>query len=229
MSLKRYIAVGDNHGALINKPTEARFLEFLKDYKPHHRIHLGDAFDFANLRRGADPQEEGDDMEPDLTAGYLFLEKYRPTVFLSGNHDHRLWKLQEDARGLVRKFARDGVTEILRYLKSINCQFAGEYNIRTVYQLGSVAFLHGFSANINAPAEHASVYGDCVMGHLHRNEQKAAKRFGGATGTCVGGLGDFDKMTYASQRLATHMWGRGWAYGEHNEKTGKTTVQVFIA
>jgi hypothetical protein len=229
MSYKRYCCVGDNHGNLIHRPTAERFHSFCKDYRPQIRIHLGDNWDFCNLRRGADPKEEGDDMEPDLTAGFNFLERFRPTVFLAGNHDARLWRLTQDARGLVRKFARDGVAQILDYLKGINCHYVGDYDIRNVYKLGSVTFLHGFSANINAPAEHAAVYGDCVMGHLHRNEQKAAKRFGGATGTCVGGLGDFELMTYASQRLATHMWGRGWAYGEHNEKTGKTTVQTFVA
>jgi hypothetical protein len=227
--MKRWVAVGDNHGNLIHRPTAQRFFDFCKDYKPQIRIHLGDCWDFANLRRGADPREEGDDMEPDLNAGFAFLERFRPTVFLTGNHDHRLWRLQDDARGLVRQYAKDGVRSILKYLDGIGCFFVGDYDIRNVYKLGPVTFLHGFSANINAPAEHAGIYGDCVMGHLHRNEKKRAKRFGGATGTCVGGLGDFDRMTYASQRLATHMWGRGWAYGESNEKTGKTTVQTFDA
>lgn len=227
--MKKWIAVGDNHGILIHRPTAEKFFAFAKDYKPQIKIHLGDCFDFANLRRGADPREEGDDMEPDLTAGFLFLERFRPTVFIPGNHDHRLWRLCDDARGLVRKFAKDGVSQIVKYLAGIKCQYAGDYEINSVYQLGTVAFLHGFSVNINAVAEHAAVYGACVMGHLHRNEQKAAKRFGGATGTCVGGLGDFAKMTYASQRLATHMWGRGWAYGTHDEKTGKTTVQTYVA
>jgi predicted phosphodiesterase len=229
MSTLRWIAVGDNHGVLIHKPTAKRFFEFVKDYKPQIRIHLGDNWDFANLRRGADPREEGDDMEPDLTAGYLFLDKFMPTVFIEGNHDFRPRRLINDARGLVRKFAKDGVDYMMSYLGSIQCHFVGPYDINNVFQLGNVTFLHGFTANINAPAEHAAVYGDCVMGHLHRNEQKRARRIGGATGTCVGGLGDFSTMTYASQRLATHMWGRGWAYGTHNTKTGKTTVQTYIA
>lgn len=226
--MKRWIAVGDNHGHMIHRPTAKRFFDFISDYKPHHKIHLGDNFDFGNLRRGADPREEGDDMEPDLTAGYLFLEKMRPTVFIPGNHDHRLFKMTDDARGLVRQFAKEGVKQLLDFLKSIKCSYAGDYHIKRVYTLGNLVFLHGFSANINSPAEHAAAYGSCVMGHLHRNEMKSSKRNDGARGVCVGGLGDFEKMTYASQRLATHMWGRGWAFGEYNERTGKTTTNIHL-
>lgn len=226
--MKRFCAVGDNHGSLIHRQSAQRFFDFISDYKPHHRIHLGDCFDFANLRRGADPREEGDDMEPDLTAGYLFLEKMRPTVFLTGNHDQRLFRLVEDARGIVRQYAKEGTKQLLDYLRGIDCQFTGEYHIRNLYRLGNLTFLHGFSANINAVAEHAAAYGSCVMGHLHRNEMKACKRSDNARGICVGGLGDFQKMTYASQRLATHMWGRGWCFGEVNEKTGKTTINIHI-
>lgn len=224
--MRRWAAVGDNHGCLIHKESAKRFFDFLADFKPHHRVHLGDCFDFANLRRGADPREEGDDMEPDLTAGYLFLEKMRPTVFLTGNHDQRLFKLVDDARGLVRQYGREGVKQFLDYLKSINCKFTGEYHIDNYYRLGNLTFVHGFSANINAVAEQAASYGSCVMGHLHRNELKPAKRSDHARGACAGGLGDFKKMKYASQRLATHMWGRGWAYGELNEKTGRTTLNI---
>jgi hypothetical protein len=134
--ISRWIAVGDNHGILVHKPSEKAFLDFCADYKPNHRIHFGDnCFDFANLRRGADPNEEGDDMEPDLTAGFLFLDRFKPTVFLAGNHDWRLWKLTVDARGLVRKFAKDGVNQILVTLKAMNCQFF-EYNIDQYYRLG---------------------------------------------------------------------------------------------
>jgi hypothetical protein len=229
MAIKKWVFVADNHGNLIHRPTAKKFLQFVEDYKPSIRVHGGDCFDFANLRRGADPKEEGDDVEPDLTAGYLFLDQFRPTSFIAGNHEHRLWRMTEDSRGFVRKFARDGVAYMMSYLSSIQCEFIGPYNIHNVLKFGDVTLLHGFTANLNAPAEHAAVYGDCVMGHLHRNEQKRARRIGGATGTCIGGLGDFDLMTYASQRLATHMWGRGWAYGTHNTKTGETTVQTYVA
>lgn len=225
---KRWVAVGDNHGCLVHKPAAKRFFDFLSDYKPSHKIHLGDCFDFGNLRRGADPKEEGDDMEPDLTAGYMFLEKMRPTVFIPGNHDHRLFRLTEDARGLVRQFAKEGIKQLTDYIRGINCRMVGPYHIDNFYKLGDLVFLHGFSANINAVAEHATSYGSCVMGHLHRNEMKASKRSDHARGVCVGGLGDFEKMNYASQRLATHMWGRGWAFGDYNEKTGKTTINIHL-
>jgi hypothetical protein len=84
VSLVRFCALGDNHGALIHRADAEAFFEFNRTFKPNLKVHLGDNFDFANLRRGADPREEGDDMEPDLTAGFMFLEKFRPNVLLLG-------------------------------------------------------------------------------------------------------------------------------------------------
>jgi predicted phosphodiesterase len=223
MSFKRFVAVGDNHGDLIHRKDAEAFLSFVDSFKPQYRIHLGDNFDFRNLRRGADPREEGDDMAPDLNAGFDFIDKYRPTHFLCGNHDYRLWRATEDARGLVRQYARDGVAEIKSRLGK-SCEFRPYHFRAGVLTIGDLNFLHGYHCGENATMQHARIYGRCIFGHLHRNDSARARRLDVAEAVCVGGLGDHESMTYADQRTATLAWGRGWAYGVINDRTGQSAV-----
>lgn len=227
--MKRFVAVGDNHGSLINQEDCKTFLDFCADFKPHHRIHLGDNWDFANIRKGVDPEEEIDDPQPDWDAGYLFLERFRPTVFLCGNHDYRVFRLVKDARGLVRKYARDGIKEILANFERLKCRFI-PYDVEEgIYRLGDWSFMHGYSTGQNALTVHTTlVRGNVVIGHLHRNEMLPAKMIGGALGFCVGGLGDHKAMTYARHRPATTAWGKGWVYGHQDEKTGRLSVSPYF-
>lgn len=222
--MKRFVAVGDNHGDLIHRADCDSFISFIKDYRPQIRVHLGDNWDFRNLRRGADPREEGDDIEPDLTAGFMFLEKFQPTHFLAGNHDHRLWKACEDSRGLVRQFARDGVKHITETLTKMGAEILPYHYRRGVLRIGQLGFLHGYHAGENATKQHATVYGSCLFGHLHTIDVARARRLEKAEARCVGCLADYERMTYADQRTATLRWARGWAFGIINEKTGSYLV-----
>lgn len=219
-----FVAIGDNHGDLIDGPDCKAFLDFCADFKPKKRVHLGDNWDFRNIRKGVDPEEELDDPEPDLIAGYLFLERYKPTAFLCGNHDHRIFRMVNDTRGIVRKYARDGANQILSTLKAMQCQFF-PYDIEGgIYRVGDWAFAHGYSAGINATREHASTYGNIVIGHLHRNEIAATRRSDKAIGICAAGIGRHKEMTYARHRLATLAWSPGFVFGVENERTGKATA-----
>ena len=51
MNWKRFIAFGDTHGDMVHQPTLDALTEFIKDYKPHHKIHVGDLFDYRSLRQ----------------------------------------------------------------------------------------------------------------------------------------------------------------------------------
>lgn len=226
MSLTRFCAVGDNHGSLVSREDSETFFQFCKDFKPALKVHLGDNFDFANLRRGADPREEGDDMEPDLTAGFMFLEKFRPNVFLLGNHDWRLWKAMNDSRGVVRQFAKDTVKQIGATCARMRCEVFPYHSREGVYKHGNLSFLHGYHAGVGAVARHARVYRNCVFGHLHSNGCVTERGIDTPTAFVVGGLGDHSKMEYAAQRTATLAWGPGWAYGLINEKTGNYVVRI---
>jgi hypothetical protein len=226
VSFQRFVAVGDNHGALVSRGDADAFLEFNRTFKPSLKVHLGDNFDFANLRRGADPREEGDDMDPDLTAGFMFLEKFRPNVFLLGNHDWRLWKAMSDSRGLVRQFAKDTISQIDRACAQMKCRVLPYHSRDGVYKCGNLSFLHGYHAGVGAIAQHARIYRGSIFGHLHCNGQVSERGIDRPTAYCVGGLGDHAKMEYAAQRTATLAWGPGWAYGVINEKTGNYVVRI---
>jgi hypothetical protein len=47
--LIKIVAVGDNHGDMVDAESFNAVKEFIKDYKPDVRVHLGDCFDFRSL------------------------------------------------------------------------------------------------------------------------------------------------------------------------------------
>jgi hypothetical protein len=220
MTLKKFVCVGDNHGAMVHKEDADVFFKFCDAYKPQLKVHLGDNWDFANLRRGADPREEGDDMGPDFQAGFDFLDSFRPNVLMLGNHDFRLWRAMNDSRGLVRKFAEDSVSEIESRCKKLKTVIYPYHSRKGVFTAGKLSFLHGYHAGIGAIAQHARIYRSCIFGHLHGNGAVTERGIDTPRSYCVGGLGDHETMDYAAQRTATLAWGPGWAYGVINEKTG---------
>ena len=55
----RFVAFGDNHGDMADDEATDALCEFIKDYKPTVRVHLGDCFDFRSLRRGVGNDAEG--------------------------------------------------------------------------------------------------------------------------------------------------------------------------
>jgi hypothetical protein len=227
VSLTRFVAVGDNHGDLVHRADAEEFFRFCKGFRAHLSVHLGDCFDIRNLRRGADPKEEGDDIEPDLTAGFMFLDRFKPNVFLLGNHDWRLWKAMGDSRGIVRQFAKDTIKHIEKACGRMKCRVLPYHIDDGVYTRGKLSFLHGYVSGKNALRKHASVYRSCVFGHVHGNGMVYEEGRDHPVATCVGGLGDHAKMDYATQRTATLSWGPGWAYGFIDEKTGAS--QTWIA
>jgi hypothetical protein len=224
MSFETFSAVGCTHGDLINQVAKKAFLSWVKDFKPKHRFHLGDAFDFRSLRRGADPKEEGDSLEDDWAEGNKFLDEYRPTVLTLGNHDGgRLWRAAFDWRGITRAYAEMGIKDLQNRCKK-NKTILVPYNSRTgIYKFGDTAMLHGYHAGVNATRLHAQTYRKCLFAHLHRVEEASVPGLDDATAQCIGSLANFEAMDYASQRTATLAWRAGWAHGVINTKTGKVT------
>jgi hypothetical protein len=229
MSFETFVAVGCTHGDKINKRARKQFFAWLKDAKPKHKFHLGDCWDFRNLRRGADPREEGDSLEDDWAAGDSFLDDYQPSVLTLGNHDARLWRAAEDWRGVTRAYAQMGIEAINKRCKK-NKTIVLPYNSRTgIYPFGDTNLLHGYHAGIGATRLHAQTYRKSLFAHLHRVEHASVPGLDDATSQCIGSLADFEAMDYASQRTATLMWRAGWVQGIINTKTGRVSWWPVVA
>jgi hypothetical protein len=223
MSWKTFSAIGCTHGDRISRRDAEGFFKAIDDLKPQIRIHLGDLADFRNLRRGVDLKEECDDVGPDFFAAMSFLDRYRPNVLTLGNHDWRLWKMMRDARGIYRAFAEDHVKHIEKVCARIKCKVLPYDVAKGVWQLNELCpkFLHGYSAGVGSARQHAFVFGNCVIAHLHSPCYVRVERHGGAECHVLGGMPDDEEMHYARERMATLRWDPSWMYGLMNPKTGQ--------
>lgn len=215
----KFVFFSDNHGDLENTAVSDAFANFLIQFKPDVKIHGGDCFDMVALRKGAAGRDEYMSLEDDLDSGLKFISRFKPDVFLMGNHEDRLYKMRSSAgNGIVRDYCDNTIKLIVNELKSNGCKVIKEYHAEGgVYRLGPIAFVHGYTANTRSVEEHAIHYapvgGACVIGHLHSIQQVNAKKHGGAVGFCGGCFCQKDKMTYSKNNLGTSKWGNGWIYG----------------
>lgn len=215
-----FIAVGDNHGDMADPMVLKELWKFIKKFKPKHRIHLGDCFDFRSLRQGAKEKERNESLNADIKAGLDFLYRYKPTVFLYGNHEDRLAQtINGSHNALIAEHCQDIDNDIKNFLKQIGCKVIKEYHAEYgVHRLGEILFCHGYTCGKDAVEQHAVHYaesaGGCVIiGHLHRIEMRMGQRLGGVVGFCGGCLCKKSAMDYAKNRLGTSKWGSGWLYG----------------
>jgi hypothetical protein len=194
--------------------------EFIKDYKPTVRVHLGDCFDFRSLRRGVGTDAEGSEsLIADVEAGENFLERTKPTVYLMGNHEHRALALQHSSgSALVRDYCADLYARIKTTAKACGAKTVLDYHAeKGVYRLGQVAFIHGYAHGLNATPEQGRHYADrggaLIHGHTHTLAQVNLTKAEGGAAFSAGCLCQKDAMAYASHRLATSRWGSGFAAG----------------
>ena len=221
-----FVAFGDAHGDMASRESIEALERHIDQFKPKHRICLGDMFDFRALRIGIRNTESdaADDLVSDTTAGYMMLERLQPTVFLNGNHEYRLYRTAtESASGIVRQHAVEGVEKLEKFLRKMGCRVYPYHFEQGVHTIKQVAFVHGYTANQASVKQHAEIYSPCrggavVMGHLHRIEAVNAIRHGGAKGYSGGCLADIPRLTYAALRPATMRWENGWLYGVIGKK-----------
>ena len=220
-----FVAFGDAHGDMACRESINALEKHIEEFKPQHRICLGDFFDFRALRKGIgnDESDAYDNLVSDTTAGYMWLDRLRPTVFLNGNHEHRLYRVAEEAaNGLVREYAIQGVKKLEGHLRKMGCKVYPYHYEKGVHTIRKVAFIHGYVASQAAGKHSAEVYsppgGATVMGHLHRIEAVHAVRHGGAQGYSGGCLADIPRLHYAATRHGTMRWANGWLYGVIGKK-----------
>jgi hypothetical protein len=218
--LERWASCADNHGVHADPKSCGVLFEFLKWWRPTVRIHLGDCFDFAALRRGANDEEKRESIRDDMDAGLAFLDQLKPTHFLRGNHDERAWDLLDTDNGPLRDLGSGFVAEIVETLGDIPIL---PYDKRKgVLRYGDHSFIHGYHSGVYAAANAAKTYGACLMGHVHSIDVASVPRFDQAIGRTIGAMCQVDQR-YNRGHAGTLRQMNGFCYGIKTQ-SGKLIV-----
>lgn len=223
---KRFVAIGCSHGHLEDRTAINSVLKFCSSYKPHTRIHLGDAFDTTAFRSGAHgTKDEAEKIGPDLNSGLRLLEDFAPTHYLIGNHELRIYRDMNHPHAIRAHAAGCMINDIRSLMNKLNAKFVEHYDInRSWITLGDTKFMHGFLFSEAALRDHAEIHGRLVMAHLHRVGMEPGRVIGSPMAYCVGTLANISKLEYASTRRSTTRWSQGFAWGEYNDK--RTIVRL---
>ena len=207
---ERIMVVSDNHGELADTGACRAALAFAKHFKPTLRLHLGDCWDFRWLRKSAGEDERRAGSGDDVASGLDFIDQYRPTHFLNGNHELRIHRAMESTNARVSELASFLWGQIAAHLDGVKvypyCKRKG------ILRIGDHAFLHGYSSGMYAVKKTGMAYGNAVMGHLHRPESIPIERLEGPTAHCVGCLAQLD-LDYNLSQQATLAQAHGFMYG----------------
>lgn len=217
--LTKFIFASDSHGDMADPEALAALYEFTKDFKPDIRVAGGDHYDFRSLRKGVGSDKEGaESLTEDIEAGEDFFAKWKPTVYLWGNHEYRLEAMQGHGQALVRDYCTDLKDRINRTARQCGAKVILPYHAdKGVYRLGPVAMVHGYAHGANATVvqglHYAPFSGALIHGHTHNLASIALTKHGGGNAFSAGCLCRKDEMDYASHRLATSRWGSGFVAG----------------
>lgn len=216
---KKWMAVGCSHAQLADPKALEASLLFKREFKPVVTIHAGDFTDSTAWRSGAKgSKDETEDIGDDVLFGLNYLEQLRPTTVFLGNHDVRGWEKLDHPNAIIRCAAESFVASITDFIREdLKADFVDHYDITKSWrQLGNLMVGHGFMFNESAIRDHAEYHGkSCLIAHLHRQGIEQARTARGATGYCMGYLGDPNLFNYANRHKAKSKWTRGWAYGEY--------------
>lgn len=194
-----------------------QFYDWLDDFKPQVRVHLGDNWNFDALRTGASDKDKAADLSDDIEAGHEFLERFfdggQTNVFLRGNHDERLWRLLDHpCSALSRALAKDLTRDVTKKTQALKARMLPYDAKRGVYKLGRLSCVHGYAHGLTAARVHARVYGECVFGHVHRFDASGEASTESRFARSIGCLARHD-MAYCSDKTHRLGWHHGWAYG----------------
>jgi hypothetical protein len=217
----------DVHGDMADEGACRGFHKFVKDFKPKIRI-ASEVWDFRSLRKKATKLEQQEGCRRDLNAGLAFLEEFKPTHYLRGNHCERMWDAAAGVtvKGITQEWAEESVAKIEKALKGYGCK-SFPYHKRTgILKIGHLKFLHGFFCGTNAARQHALAYGSCLFGHGHAIDVASIAGCERRVARMVGCLCRLD-MDYNRAAVNSLRYAHGFAYGVIDDRTGD--YQVFQA
>ena len=222
MSWKKFIVCGDSHGNLVCEDTKKKFFDFVSNWKPHYRIHLGDFIDAPSLRKGCSIEERALGISDDFNAGMQFLQEYKPHYLTLGNHDDRIWLHSTHCSdGILREHCATLAEAAEQEFRRLKMQWV-PYHVSRYLKMpeGGPKLIHGFRATMYPAKSHFENWGPSICGHVHKPDTYIARHIDGQASYSVGCLADIDKMSYADRVPAKLAWRQGWLYGMINSKTG---------
>ena len=220
MSWSKFIVCSDSHGDMEDTAAVSAFLKFNSIWKAKYRIHAGDLFDCRPLRRGADEEEKREAIGNDFNAGMDFLDSYKPTHFLRGNHDERLYDLATDGFGIRQEHAIELTQKLEAKLGKLKCDMRPYHKRNGVLEIGKFRAIHGFSCGPNAARETARTYGTCTMGHGHNIQSASIPGLDTKVGRMIGCLCVLDfKYNRAMMSSLAHQ--HGFGHGVVDSRTGE--------
>jgi hypothetical protein len=201
--LTKFIYASDSHGDMADPEALAALYEFTKDFGGSSVLKIagGDQYDFRSLRKGVGTDKEGaESLQADLDDGKQFFDRWRPNVWLWGNHEHRLDAAQGAGSALVRDYCQGVKDHINAHARKCGARTILPYHAdKGVYRLQGL---------------HYAPYGGALIhGHTHNLASIALTKHGGGNAFSAGCLCRKDEMTYSAQRLATARWGSGFVAG----------------
>jgi predicted phosphodiesterase len=217
---ERFVMVADNHGDMVDPASEVAVKEFIADFKPTVRIHLGDVWDFRCLRKGASEGERSEPLDEDWEAGNRFLKMFfrggRRKYLLRGNHDERLWEIphNQHATGESQRCANKMLDEFDTLKRRLSLDEVLPYDSRLgVLHVGHMKCIHGYHAGESSGRQHARIYGNVCYGHTHTIETATVHSYDApkeARG--IGACCTID-MLYNSRQTNKLRHANGFAYG----------------
>jgi len=222
MAWEKAIYVGDNHGNLVCPKAVKVVQRFIEDWKPQHRVHVGDLWDFGGLRKKASAEEKQMGISHDYNCGLEFLDWFKPQLLLLGNHDWRLWRASEEfSEGVLADLCRMQAEKAEDTLRERRIEWR-QYGVSQFLTLpmGGPKFIHGYRSTMYPAKAHFENWGECILGHVHKPDRYQARHIDGGKSIALGCLADLSKLTYADHTPAKLGWRQGFAYGIHNTKTG---------
>jgi hypothetical protein len=231
---KRWLAVSCSHGHLANAAACKAAIEMKRRWiRPGDTtMHLGDAVDLAALRAGAmrDPNatDRSASIREDFDAGINFLRELRPTHFFAGNHEDRLYSMQNSPSAIVAHCATSAIAELMTAMKEMKTKVT-QYDIEKGWvEFGGTLFGHGYMFSEMAVRDHVEcLRHPVVFGHLHRIDRAAGRCIGAPVGWSIGCLADIGSMHYARRNRSVTRWAHGIAYGEYVDGAEGCTVNVL--
>lgn len=210
----RSLHVSDNHGEYQSDAAIEQVIRFRKEFKPDIIVHHGDCFDLPWLMRRASEEEKNRSITEDMEKGEAFLRQMRPTHYLLGNHESRLWKqYRQQSSGSAKQAMLAGIMERIRDAAGEATMY--EYHIkRTILRLGQWHLMHGWRSGIYALRNMVKDIGESLMvGHNHAADDIEVDMMKRPRGISIPCLCRVD-MDYADTHAVTFRQNHGYVWGE---------------